>query len=116
MAIRFDQYNTVGVVSLDGDLRGEEEAAELRAVIGDALDAAAAGQVSALVIDFTKARFVDGSGLEALLWSRRRIGNGIGAVRLAGLDADCRKILEMTRLDDCFEVHDDVQAALRAMN
>jgi anti-anti-sigma factor len=115
MAIRFDQYNTVGVVALDGDLRGEEEAAELRAVVGDALDAAA-GQISSLVIDFTKARFVDGRGLEALLWSRRRIGDGIGAVRLAGLDADCRKIFEMTRLDDDFEVHDDVQAALRAMN
>jgi anti-anti-sigma factor len=115
MAIRFDQYNTVGVVALDGDLRGEEGAAAFRAEIGDALDAAA-GQVSALVIDFTAARFVDSGGLEALLWSRRRLGDGIGAVRLAGLDADCRKIIEMTRLDDCFEVHEDVHAALRAMN
>ena len=72
--------------------------------------------MSALVIDFTAARFVDSRGLEALLWSRGRLGDGIGAVRLAGLDANCRKIVEMTRLDDQFEIHDDVQAALRAMN
>jgi anti-anti-sigma factor len=114
MGIRFDQYNTVGVVALEGDLRGDDAAAELRTAIGDALDGAA--HVSALVIDFTAARFIDSRGLEALLWMRGRLGDGIGAVRLAALDANCRKIVEMTRLDDQFEIHEDVQAALRAMN
>ena len=114
MGIRFDQYNTVGVVALEGDLRGDDVAAELRSAVGDALDADA--RVSAVVIDFTAARFVDSRGLEALLWSRGRLGGAIGAVRLAALDADCRKIVEMTRLDEQFEIHEDVQAALRAMN
>src|SRR5687768_17867979 len=115
MAIRFDQYNTVGVVALEGDLRGDDAAAEFRSAIGDALNTAA-GQVSGLVVDFTAARFVDSRGLEALLWSRRRLGDGKGAVRLAGLDVDCRKIIEMTRLDDRFEIHEDVHTALRATN
>ena len=114
MGIRFDQYNTVGVVALEGDLRGDDAATEFRSAIGDALDAD--GRLSALVIDFTAARFVDSLGLEALLWSRGRLGGAIGAVRLAALDANCRKIVEMTRLDDQFEINEDVQAALRAMN
>src|SRR5687767_7236005 len=115
MGVRFDQYNTVGVVALDGDLRGEDAAEDLRAAVGDALDGTVA-RVSALVIDFTAVRFVDSGGLEALLWSRGRLGDDVGAVGLAGLDANCRTIVEMTRLDDRFEIHEDVQAALRAMN
>ena len=113
MAIRFDQYGNVGVVALDGDLRGDEAAGEFRRVLVEALDATPVGS---LVVDFTAARFVDSRGLEALLWSRGRLGDAMGAVRLAGLDANCRKIFEMTRLDDRFEIHPDAQAALKAMN
>jgi anti-anti-sigma factor len=113
MAIRLDQFNSAGVVTLDRDLRGDEAAGEFRTAVGEALDA---GQLTALVIDCAAARFIDSRGLEALLWSRARLGDGIGAVRLANLDADCRKIVEITRLDDRFEIHDDVQAALRAID
>src|SRR5688572_19845427 len=113
MAIRFDRYNNVGVVALDGDLRGDEAAGEFRRVVVEALDAAP--PLAALVVDFTASRFVDSRGLEALLWSRGRLGDAIASVRLAALDANCRKIFEMTRLDDRFEVHAEAQAALKAM-
>jgi anti-anti-sigma factor len=113
MAIRFEQYGDIGVVALDGELRGDEPAGELRRVVGEGLHAT---PVRALVVDFTAARFVDGRGLDALLWTRGRLGDAISSVHLAGLDTNCRKIFEMTRLDDRFEVHADVQAALKAMN
>src|SRR4051794_34823756 len=105
MAIRFDQYNDVAVLSPEGDLRGAEAATALREAAGTAPDG---GPVASLVIDFERVRFVDGAGLEALLWSRGRLGNDMAALRLAALDANCRKILEMTRLDDRFDVHPDV--------
>ena len=114
MAIRYDEYGGVGVLALGGDLRGEPAAGEFRQSVSAALRT---GGVTALVIDFTGARFVDGNGLEALLWCRRQLpAADVGAVRLAALDANCRKILEITRLDERFEVHADVQAALKAMN
>jgi anti-anti-sigma factor len=113
MTIRLEQYNDIGVVALDGDLRGAQAAGEFRSAVGPPLQAA---QVRAIVVDFTRARFIDSQGLEALLWSRGRLGDDMGAVRLAGLDANCRKIFEMTRLDERFELHPDVQAALKAMN
>jgi anti-anti-sigma factor len=113
MAIRYDHYGRVGVVALGGDLRGDALAGEFRRVVGDALRAERA---SALVIDFAGARFIDGRGLEALLWSRAELGDGPGAVRLAGLDANCRTIIQMTRVDERFETHPDVRAALAARN
>ena len=113
MAMRYDEYGGVGVLALGGDLRGDAAAGEFRRSVGAALTG---GRVSGLVIDFTGARFVDGRGLQALLWCRAQLAADSGAVRLAGLDATCRKILEITRLDERFEVHADVQAALKAMN
>jgi anti-anti-sigma factor len=119
MAIRVDQYGAVGVVSLDGDLRGDDAAAELREAIGGAAQppaGALAGAVSAFVVDFARTRFVDGRGLDALLWCRAQLGDDMAKLRLAGLDANCRKIFEITRLDERFELHPDLTTALKAMS
>ena len=111
MAIRYDEFGIVGVVTLDGDLRGDETVDEFRQVAGAAFQEE---RITAIVVDFTAARFVDGRGLAALLWMRGRLGSGVGAVRLCGLDANCRHIIEMTHLDGRFDLYDDVRAALRS--
>jgi stage II sporulation protein AA (anti-sigma F factor antagonist) len=118
MAIRVDQYGAVGVVSLEGDLRGDDAAAALRgAITGAARPAAGAGpSIATFVVDFARARFIDGRGLDALLWCRAQLGDDMATLRLAGLDANCRKIFELTRLDERFELHPDLTAALKAMN
>ena len=115
MAIRVDQYGAVGAVSLDGDLRGDDAAAQLREAVGGAAGRQASG-VARFVVDFARTRFVDGRGLDALLWCRAQLGDDMSALRLAGLDANCRKIFEITRLDERFELHPDLTTALKAMN
>ena len=116
MSVRFDQYGGIGVVCIDGDLRGDDVASELRETIAAAALASSTDRVRAFVVDLGRARFVDGRGLEALLWCKAQLGDEMAAFRLAGLDANCRKIFQMTRLDERFELHPDVNAALRAMN
>ncbi len=111
--IRLDQRHGVGVVALEGDLRGSDAVRAFRDAVRDAANAV---ETKTLVIDFSATRSIDSQGLEALLWSRACLRRGTGAVRLAGLDANCRTILEMTRLDERFEAHTDVQAALKASN
>ena len=111
MPLDYEEYNKVGVVTLGGDLTGDD-AVRLCRTVDERVDA---GRVVDFVIDCTAARAVDGQGLEALLWARRRTEAAQGRVRLAGADDVFRKILEITRLDHRFECHPDLAAALKSV-
>jgi len=67
------------------------------------------------VIDFQKSGFVDSDGLEALLWMKRRCEDLFGQIKLVNMDENCRKILEITRLEHRFECHADLASALKTM-
>ena len=107
--IRTDEYNRTCVLSVAGDLAGEDAAALRRAV--DSVVAAA--KVAEVVIDLEKCEFIDSDGLESLLWARRQVESAAGRLKLAGLDEHCRKILEVTRLAPHFESHPDVASAMK---
>jgi anti-anti-sigma factor len=119
MATQFDEYNGVGVLTPAGDLSGGESA-ELRKAVADCVDGRGGGagrKVAGVVIDLCNARFIDGDGLEALLWARRRCEDALGRpVKLSGLEANCRKILEITRLSHRVECYPDLTAALKGMS
>jgi hypothetical protein len=66
-------------------------------------------------MDFQKCGFIDSEGLEALLWMKRRSEDLFGQIKLANLDENCRKILQITRLDHRFEMHGDLVGALKTM-
>lgn len=112
MAIHYDEYNRVGVLTPGGDLSADD-AAELRKLVGESAEGR---RLADFVVDLSAARFIDSAGLEALLWARRRCEGRLGRVKLAGLDPNCRKILEITRAALRFECHPDLQSALRSMN
>src|ERR1700712_5560298 len=101
MGIKCDEYNQVCVVSVDGDFAGEA-GNQLRRAAEERIEQR---QVVDFVIDLEKSGFVDGEGLETLLWLKRRCEDLFGQVKLANLDENCRKILEITRLQSRFECH-----------
>jgi stage II sporulation protein AA (anti-sigma F factor antagonist) len=111
MAIRFDEYNGVCVVTVDGDLSGDAGAA-LRRAAGERIEQK---RTVDFVVDLAKAGFVDSAGLESLLWLKRRCEEGFGKVKLAAAGENCRKILQITRLDQRLECHPDLPMALRTM-
>lgn len=110
MGIRCDEYNQVCVVAVDGDLDGEAARALLAAA-----DTQAQRRMTDFVIDLEKCGFIDSEGLEALLALSRRCEELAGQLRLAALDENCRKILEITRLEPRFQCDQDVAAAMRTM-
>lgn len=112
MALTCDEYGTVCVVTIDGDLSGELPAA-LRRAAEERL--AEPKRIVDFVVDLDKTGFIDSEGLETLLWLKRRCEDGFGRVKLAGPDDHCHKILELTRLAHRFECHGDLPAALKAM-
>lgn len=111
MPIKSEDYNNVCVVALEGDLT--HEISELvRRTAEERIDQR---QIVDFVVDFEKAGFVDSEGLETLLWLKRRCEDLFGQLKIVNLDDNCRKILEITRLEPRFECHPDLPAALKTM-
>jgi anti-anti-sigma factor len=111
MPIKSDEYDGVCVIGVEGDLSGPAAAA----LHGLAEETAVAGRSNRFVVDLEKTPFVDSEGLEALLLLKKRSESEHGSVKLAGVGAHCRKVLEITRLAPRFECHPDLPSALKAM-
>ena len=65
-----------------------------------------------IVIDLSRATFIDSSGLAALILAMQNIEAYGGKFFLAGLQETMRSILETSRLDQIFQIFPDVDAAL----
>ena len=111
MAIKCEDYNNVCVMALDGDLVGDANEA-IKKIAEERVDQK---QIVDFVIDFEKAGFFDSEGLETLLWLKRRAEDLFGQLKLVNLDENCKKILEITRLEHRFECHPDLPSALKTM-
>jgi anti-sigma B factor antagonist len=65
-----------------------------------------------LLVDLHEVQFVDSSGLGALVRAMTMTQREGGQTKLVGLGPQIRKLLELTKLDSVFEIHDDVEAAV----
>jgi anti-anti-sigma factor len=111
MPLKVDDYSSVCVISLTGDLAAETSK-ELRGAVEERIEQR---RIVDFVVDFEKADFMDSEGLETLIWLKRRCEDLFGQVKLVNLDENCRKILEITRLEHRFECHGDLAGALKTM-
>jgi anti-anti-sigma factor len=111
MATKYEEYNHVCVMTLEADLTAAE-CGEIRKYIEQLIEKK---QIVDFVVDFEKAGFIDSEGLETLLWLKRKAEDLFGQVKLAAIDENCRKILEITRLEHRFECHTDLPGALKTM-
>ena len=111
MPIKTEDYGNVCVITLNSDLTSESNK-EMRAVAEHRLEER---RQADFVVDFEKVDFIDSEGLETLLWLKRRCEDLFGQIKLINLDENCRKILEITRLEHRFECHNDLTAALKTM-
>lgn len=97
MKASIQDTNDVVVFRLEGALTGEA-CNQLRQKVSDLL----ASPRKALVFDMGGVPFVDSAGLELLLWARDYCQLSVVQFRLAEVTTTCKKILEMTRLDQEF--------------
>lgn len=110
MPVKQDEYNRTCVLTVVGDLAGDEVAAFQKQA-----DEACERRLADFVVDMEQCSFIDSEGLEALLALKGRCEDTHGQLKLAALDENVRKILEITRLAHRFESHPDITAALRSM-
>jgi anti-anti-sigma factor len=110
--LKCEDYNNVCVIALDADLTAGGSTEALRRAAEERIDQR---QIVDFVLDFEKSSFFDSEGLETLLWLKRRSEDLFGQLKLVNLDENCKKILEITRLEHRFECHPDLPSALKTM-
>ncbi|MHC4640773.1 MAG: STAS domain-containing protein [Planctomycetota bacterium] len=109
MRIRTQDYNNVTVVELQGELDGDF-AQMLKNTINDIISMDKTG----IVLDMSCVSFIDSQGLEQLLWARDYCNENKRGMRLAGLDENCAKILEITRIESEFDHYDELSKAVKS--
>jgi anti-anti-sigma factor len=109
MKIKIQDYNNVTVVELQGEL--DSDVTELfRNTITDII----ARHKTCVVLDMSGVGFIDSQGLEQLLWSRDYCNENKRELRLAGLDENCRRILEITQLENEFDHYSELAEAVKS--
>jgi anti-anti-sigma factor len=111
MPIKCEDYGNVCVIAPGGDVSGDVSEA-IRHAVEERVEHR---RTVDFVIDFERVDFIDSEGLETLLWLKRKCEDLFGQVKLVHLDDNCRKILEITRLEHRFECHGDLAGALKTM-
>lgn len=73
-------------------------------------------QLTKIVIDLEKTRFIDSSGCGALVASLRVLMKNKGDMKIARPTAQAKSLFELTRLHRVFEIFDDLYTALHSFS
>jgi anti-anti-sigma factor len=111
MGVKCEEYSQVCVMEVQGDFTAESATLAKKALE----DHIEQRRIVDFAIDLQKCSFIDSDGLEALIWMKRRCEDLFGQFKLVNLDENCRKILEITRLDHRLDCAADLPTALKTM-
>jgi anti-anti-sigma factor len=111
MQITAESYGQAVILNCKGELTADSLEAFKRAVEHQLAEK----QVRDLVLNFEEVPFLDSAALEYLLELQATLADRLGQVKLARLDENLRKIMEITRLESAFERHDDLSEAVRTV-
>ncbi len=123
MKIQTQKYNDVTVIALQGelDLDNIEQVKESLVNILTNASAQPSGQKAVVavfqggvVFDMANLGFIDSAGLEFLVWARDYCIENSCQMRLAGLNETCKKILEITRLENEFASYGELAEAVKS--
>jgi anti-anti-sigma factor len=109
MELVTDQVGQAGVLHVQGRLT-MAAAGELKA----AVDREVAAGRSLVVVDLAGTTFLDSSGLGALVGGLRSARAAGGDLRIAGVGAQVRTVLELTTMDRVLRPYDTVEDAVGA--
>ena len=109
MRVQTQDYNGVTVVELQGELDSD-----FVGLLQDTTTDILAKHSAGIVLDMSAVGFLDSEGLGLLLWVRDYCNQNKTQLRLAGLDENCMKILEITRLENEFDHYAELAEAVKS--
>jgi anti-anti-sigma factor len=109
MRITTQEYNDITIAKLQGDLDAEA-VEQFQNIVSNIIAARKAG----IVLAMEEVGYIDSEGLERLLWARDYCTENTCQLRLACLDSNCSKILEITRLKSRFDCYEELAEAVKS--
>jgi anti-sigma B factor antagonist len=109
MRITTQDYNDITVVELNGEFT-----AEFTAFFEDNIQLVLGRGQAGIVLDMSNVGFIDSAGLETLLKLRDSCHDVARTLKLAALDENCGKILEVTRLSREFDTYEELAQAVKS--
>ena len=97
------------VLQLEGDID-----LHVSPAVTESLNAMIKKKPERIVIDLSRATYIDSSGVAALILAMQEVEAYGGKFFLSGLQETLRSIFEISRLDRTFRIFPDVDAALAA--
>lgn len=110
MKLSYEDHNTITVLTISGELTADQSDVFRRA----SLDRFNSG-VRDVVLNIEHMTLIDSAGLELLLWMMDEAADRGGQVRLVKPDEVVRKILELTRLERRFSLHETIEGAAKSL-
>jgi anti-sigma B factor antagonist len=83
--------------------------------VTESLNAMTEKKLERIVIDLSRATYIDSACLAALMLAKQKVEAFGGKFFLSGLDETMRSIFETSRLNQIFQIFPDVDAALAAI-
>jgi anti-sigma B factor antagonist len=109
MEIAVDKMGDVAIAELPVEELDASNAGELKRDIAPLLEAH-----RKLVIDLSRLRFVDSSGLGAFISCLRKLNAKGGDLKLCGMSKQVRAVFELVRMHRIFDIFGTREEALRA--
>ncbi len=109
MEINVDRQDKVAIAEIPVEELDASNAGELKRDMAPILEAN-----TRLVIDLTRLRFVDSSGLGAMLSCLRHVSAKGGDLKLCGLSRQVRAAFELVRMHRIFDIFATREEAVRA--
>ena len=110
MEIRYDDVqDNILILKADGALNsetGDEFIDSIEKMVG-------AGMWN-IIVDCTELDHISSSGLGVLVRIHKRMGEGLGEIKIAGAKGLIVEVLKLTRLNKLFQIYPDVAAAREA--
>ena len=109
MQIAFEKDGEVAVVAVPVEELDASNAEEFKRDMAPAVDAHAK-----LVLDLSRLRFVDSSGLGAFISCLRKLNAKGGDLKLCGMSKQVRAVFELVRMHRVFDILGSKEDAVRA--
>lgn len=111
MQILIEQQHGVTVATIPVEELDAGNAGEFKRDIAPILQTS-----TKLVLDLSRLRFVDSSGLGAMLSCLRQLTSNRGDLKLCGMSKQVRTLFEVVRMHRIFDIYADPEEAVRAFS
>jgi anti-sigma B factor antagonist len=109
MSFHVSQHGEVTIIEVEGQLIvGNRQ--DLKQKVLDELERG----VRKVLVDFSRAGYIDSSGLGVLVSLAKKIREMGGDLRLANLNDDLQTLFELTKLDTLFQISETRERALES--